>query len=187
MRPAPISSRVEIPEPLNFSALFDREFSYVWTTLRRLGVGERDLEDMTHEVFLQVYRRWHAYDSARPLRPWLFGFAHRMAADYRRLARHRISLVGDVAALDVAAEGAAGAEAELVERETVALVFRALEQLDFDQRAVLVLHDLDGVQMREAAVALSIPINTAYSRLRLARARFATAVRRLQRKEERKR
>ena len=41
----------------------------MWHTLRRLGVRQRDLADVTHDVFVTVYRRLDSYDPARPLRP----------------------------------------------------------------------------------------------------------------------
>jgi RNA polymerase sigma-70 factor (ECF subfamily) len=63
------------------------------------------------------------------------------------------------------------------------LLARALAALDLDKRAVLVMHDVDGHPMPEIAEALSIPLNTAYSRLRLAREQFAIAVRRMQGKD----
>jgi len=56
---------------------------------------------------------------------------------------------------------------------------RALEELDLDRRAVFVMHDIDGHVMPDIAAALGVPLNTAYSRLRLARADFAAAVERV--------
>ncbi len=178
MRRARDSAPYKTVEAPDFQGLFDREFSYVWNTLRRLGVFDRDLEDMTHEVFLQVYRHWATYDPTRAARAWLFGFAYRIAADYRRLARHRVSLVGDVGTLGFAAD-ARGADDQLIAHEAVELVHRALDHLDFDQRAVFIMHDLDGSTMKEVAVTLAIPVNTGYSRLRHARAAFAAAIRRM--------
>ena len=78
--------------PPDFRSIFDHEFSYVWTSLRRLGVPPRDLEDITHDVFVEVFRNLDRYDPTRPLRPWLFAFAFRFASDYRRLARHRVEV-----------------------------------------------------------------------------------------------
>jgi RNA polymerase sigma-70 factor (ECF subfamily) len=170
----PTASRSE------FDELFDGEFHYVWNTLRRLGVSERDLEDVTHDVFLQVYARFDSYDRGKAPRPWLFGFSYRIAADYRRLARHRLVLVGDAAELDVAAQMARRSAECDATREAVDLVERALARLEFEQRAVFVMHDIDGCAMPEVAAAFEIPVNTAYSRLRLARARFAAAVRQIQ-------
>jgi RNA polymerase sigma-70 factor (ECF subfamily) len=60
------------------------------------------------------------------------------------------------------------------------LVMRALDTLDLQRRAVFVMSELGGHTMPEIAETLSVPLNTAYSRLRLARQDFESAVRRLQ-------
>jgi RNA polymerase sigma-70 factor (ECF subfamily) len=61
------------------------------------------------------------------------------------------------------------------------LVMRALQALSVDRRAVLVMHDLDGFGMPEITTALSIPLDTGYSRLRLARKDLKEAAQRLRR------
>ena len=62
-----------------------------------------------------------------------------------------------------------------------------LETLDLDRRAVFVLHDLEGETIPVIAEALAIPLNPAYSRLRLARRDFTEAVTRLQQRQGRAR
>ena len=170
--------RAELPgHPAeDFQVLYRAEFNYVFQSLRRLGVLERDLEDVAHDVFLAVYRRIADYDRGRPLRPWLFGFAYRLASDHRRYARHRREVVG------VAAEPADQvplADAQLEEEQLRRRVLQALETLVFERRGILVMHDLDGHPIPEIARNLSIPLNTAYSRLRLARKDFEKAIRQL--------
>jgi RNA polymerase sigma-70 factor (ECF subfamily) len=165
------------PSPIDFRRVFEDTFDYVWLTLRRLGVRERDLEDVTHDVFVVVHRHLDEYDRERPIRPWLFAFALRAAADYRRLARHRVELRDDTSSL--VAPGP-GPHEQAVTRERLDLVALALDGLDFDRRSIFVLHQIDGVPVNQAALLLGIPVNTAHSRLRLARADFAQAVRRLQ-------
>jgi RNA polymerase sigma-70 factor (ECF subfamily) len=59
------------------------------------------------------------------------------------------------------------------------LVLAALDAIEMDRRAVFVLYEIDEVPMEEVARSLGIPVNTGYSRLRLARAEFAAAVKRL--------
>jgi len=165
-----------------FRALFDDNFAYVWHSLARLGVAERDLEDVAHEVFLAVHAKLDQYDVARPLRPWLFAFAAGSAADYRRLARHRMDLVADHA--DAPSDAATGDDV-LALRERHALVDAALAEVDDEKRAVLILHELDECPIPEVAVALGIPEGTAYSRLRVGREQFGAAVRRIQKRKER--
>lgn len=164
------------PARPEFPAVFREHLGYVWHALRRLGVRERDLEDVTHDVFLAVFRKLDHYDPARPLRPWLFGFAFRMASDYRERARYRLEVPGDLSAVE---DERPDAFDGVVQRQTLELARRALALLELDRRAVFILHELDECAMPEVALALGIPLNTAYSRLRLARADLAATVRRL--------
>src|SRR5262249_19111441 len=78
------TDRAAASRAARFRAIYEREAPYVWRTLRRLGVRARDLEDVTHDAFMAAYRRFDDYDAARAIRPWLFGFAFRLAADYRK-------------------------------------------------------------------------------------------------------
>lgn len=166
-----------------FEAIFEAELAYVWTSLRRLGVQARDLEDVAHEVFLKAYESFAQYDATRPIRPWLFAFAFRFASDYRRLARHRTDLYGDDEPAVTTGQHGAGIDAEqaLAQRQREHLVARALEAVDIDRRAVFILHELDEQPMPAVAEILGIPLNTGYSRLRAAREEFTTALRRLRR------
>jgi RNA polymerase sigma-70 factor (ECF subfamily) len=160
-----------------FRPLFDRELPYVWTTLRRLGIPEKDREDLCHEVFVRVYRRLDEYDATRPVKPWLCAFAVRVASEHRRRAHVEREALGG-------AEDVAGlAVAPAVASEEKQLVDLALEGLDLDRRAVLVLHDLDGETVPAIARGLGIPEGTVYTRLRAARADFTLAVRRLTKRD----
>ena len=161
-----------------FGALFEAELDFVLATLRRLGVAERDLEDVAHEVFLRVYAHYGEYDASRPVRPWLFLFAYRQASDYRRLARHRREVLGEP---DEPQSAAPGADELLAGRDRRALVEAALREVDVDRRAILLLHDMEETPMNEVARLLEIPVQTAYSRLRVGREELVKAARRLRR------
>ncbi|MDF2695582.1 MAG: polymerase sigma factor RpoE [Labilithrix sp.] len=166
------------PSAPSFRELFDRHFAYVWRSLARLGVAERDREDQANEVFFRIHQRLADYDPARAARPWLFAFVVRVAAEYRRRDRNAVELVEAPEALVTASDELP--DAKLARSEKRALVLSALEAIDFDKRAVLILHDLDDCTIPEIATALRIPEGTAYSRLRAARREFINAVRRLQ-------
>jgi RNA polymerase sigma-70 factor (ECF subfamily) len=176
-----VGNAAESPEPVevDFNAIFMKHFDYVWHTLRRLGVRERDLEDVAHDLFLVVLRHFSAYEPNRPAQPWLFAFAVRTAADYRRLARHRVDLVDDVDNVCSLDDQALLPEDQASVNEQLDLVARALDALAWERRLIFVLHEIDGMTVPEAAKILGISVNTASSRLRLAREDFAASVRRL--------
>ena len=155
--------------------LYRENLSYVWNTLRRLGIMDADREDLCHDVFAVFFRGSAAYDPARPLKPWLFGIAFRVASDHRRRARFRRELPGQH--LDHASDTPLADDA-LVQKESRQIVERALASLDLDQRAVFILHEIDGLAMPQIAEVLDAPLNTLYSRLRLARQKFTVELKR---------
>jgi RNA polymerase sigma-70 factor, ECF subfamily len=164
------------PVTPTFPQLFEAHAPYVWRTLRRLGVRDAELEDLTHDVFLQVFRHLDEYDPSRPAKPWLFAFALRVASQDRRRLRRRPELAPE--AVDPPDTAPTPIE-ELLAHERRALARAALDELELNRRAIFILHELDGCPIPEVAASLGIPLATAYSRLRLAREDFARQTRRL--------
>ena len=150
---------------------FEAEFDYLMRTLRRLGVGAADLEDLAHEVFLVLYRTWEKYDPQRPLRAYLFGIAFRVAANHGRKRRREVVL--PVMDFD---DRAPGPERAFESSEARALVLMALERVPLPRRAVLLMHDIDQLPMAEIAANLGIRRFTGYSRLRKGRQELTAAV-----------
>ena len=161
-----------------FREIFAKEFSYVWNTLRRLGIPERELEDVAQDVFMTVDALLPDCDVSRPMRPWLFGVSYRIALRHRGLARYRREQLNDEPLESTPDERPAPDELVDRTRDRV-LVQKAIGRIEIHRRAVFVLCELDGCTVPEVANALGIPLNTAYSRLRLAREEFVAAVRRL--------
>lgn len=162
---------------MDFHAVFRAHFRFVCVTLRRLGVRDGDVEDVAQEVFVLVHKKLDSYDEARPVQLWLFGFCLRSASTYRRLARHRRLLHEDsapeVAHSDPLPDDRIAAE------QNRRLALAALDDLDVDRRTVFVMHDLNEFSASEIAEMLSVPVNTVYSRLRLAREDFRKAIHRI--------
>ncbi|HEY5958016.1 MAG TPA: sigma-70 family RNA polymerase sigma factor [Polyangiaceae bacterium] len=180
MVPSPVSQlEPQVAQPRStaklpdFAAVFAEHLQYLWGSLRRLGIHERDLEDMAHEVFLRVYHQLPQRDPEQAIRPWLFNVALGLAANYRRLARHRIDLNNEA---PEAIDQQPAADERLIARERRRLVQAALQQIPLEQRAILILHDMDETPIPEIALALGIGINTAYSRLRLGRDAFRRSI-----------
>jgi RNA polymerase sigma-70 factor (ECF subfamily) len=153
----------------DFDALYAAEFDYVFRTLRRLGVREADVQDAVHDVFVVVHRRLSEIEVERPIRPWLFGVARKVAAARRRRDRP----VGDAG--ELTAPGPRPDD-RLASHE---LLWNALSRLGDDRREVFVLHDIEGYSGAEIAELLGVNVNTIHSRLRQARADLAAIVRRL--------
>jgi RNA polymerase sigma-70 factor (ECF subfamily) len=160
---------------MDFRAVYDAQVAFVWRTLRRFGVRDSAMKDAVQDVFVVVHRRLPEFTPRAQLSTWLFRICMRTARDHRRRAHVRHE-VADEGAVEVCADSGATA-AELVERrEDLALFDAALEKLDFDQRAVFILFELEDMTGEAISETLEIPLGTVYSRLRLARQAFRRAV-----------
>lgn len=158
----------------SFEAVFEAECGYVIHSLRRLGVPERDLEDLAQDVFIAIHRRFAEYDGERPLRPWLFAFAFRAASNHRRLARHRREAVFESSPADHVMPPTQ--EKVLLDGERRRVLLDALATLDLKHRAALILVDLDGVPPKEVSRNLDVPLDTVYSRVRNGRKKLRAAL-----------
>jgi RNA polymerase sigma-70 factor (ECF subfamily) len=168
-------------EALYFRKLFESEFAYVWNTLRRLGVAERERRDVAQEIFLVVHQKLGEFDRTRQLRAWLFGIAYRTALRHKSLVRHARETLSDVESTTD------GDPLSLsLEKERADLVQSAILRIELHRRAVFVMSEIDGFSAPEIAEALQVPLNTVYSRLRLARQDFAEAVTSLLQEKERR-
>jgi RNA polymerase sigma-70 factor (ECF subfamily) len=164
-----------VPTPGNGClAAFEREVDYIFATLRRLGAPPNELEDLVQEVFIVLHRNWTTLDTDRPLRPYLFGVTFRIVCAHGR-RRMRELPYPDLEVDDLGPTP----EGSLASKEALALLLTALDRVPLLRRAVVIMHDLDGVPIVDIARTLSITRFGAYARLRKGRRELTAAVRSL--------
>jgi RNA polymerase sigma-70 factor (ECF subfamily) len=156
------------------AAAVTRHADLVWRSLRRLGVPERDVPDAAQHVFLTFCK--HAGEIEGGKEPaYLASVAVRVAANARRkLQRAREDPLGEEVLTSLAAQY--GPEELVSEKQLREELDRGLLTLPFEQRTVFVLYELEGFTLPQIAEALGIPLGTATSRLRRARAHFESWV-----------
>ncbi len=179
------STRPERSEPrpreaLEFEAVYEAHFDFVWRSMGRLGVDPSAVEDAAQDVFVIAHRRLADFEGRSSVKTWLFGIALRVAHDHRRAARRKRSQgfvpegeVDTAAVVDTLAPSPleSATRAEAVERLQV-----ILGEMDDDRRAVFILAELEQMSAPEIAEAVGAPLNTVYTRLRAARREFNEAV-----------
>ena len=164
-------------EGLVFAQVFAENAPYVWRALRRLGVREADVEDVCQEVFLVVHRRLADFEGRASVRTWLYGICLRAASSYRRRP-HRMR--EEIASTPPEESIPAPQDDDLERKRALARLDVALDELDDDKRAVFVLYELEQLSMAEIAEATGCPLQTAYSRLHVARRLVEASIERAQ-------
>ncbi|HWA73276.1 MAG TPA: sigma-70 family RNA polymerase sigma factor [Polyangiaceae bacterium] len=154
--------------PDEFRALYEAHFDFVWRSLRRLGVRDADVMDLTQRVFLTAHFKLAEFEGRSRVSTWLFGICRNLASDYRRSAPVRREVATDAAELD-SAVALHGSDAFTSQATRARLAEALLDKLPEPQRVVFVLFELEEMSGDEIAELLEISVGTVRSRLRLAR------------------
>lgn len=151
-----------------FNRLVERYQGVVYAVAYRL-LGERTAaEDATQEAFISAYRAIGTF-RAGSVRAWLLRIVTNQAKDYLR-ARKRRPAVSLEAAPERAerlrsSSAASDPERASEHRAREIVLHEALQELPLEQRAVVIVVDIQGFSYEEAAEALREPIGTVKSRL----------------------
>ena len=162
-------------QPVDTEELFRSHASFVARFLHRFGVGPDELDDAVQEVFLVVHRHGGYTPGPATPRTYLASIAVRAASVHRRRARARRDKQADVAPEDLASAQSDAVE-RLETRESLVRLQAALDRLDPELRAVLILVELEGESCTAIAASQKTPVGTVYWRLHRARSDFRKAV-----------
>jgi len=171
--PAPAPTSATVPP---FKILYRQYFDFVWSTARRLGIEPSGMDDLIQEVFIAIHGKLHTLENPDALRSWIYGVVRRTASNHRRAKRARGETRAD---LDGFADTASALPTPLQNTERsaeVQLLMNLLGELDEAKREIFALVEIEELSVPDAADALGIPLNTAYSRLRAARLGFEAAL-----------
>ena len=149
-----------------FAEVYDRTASRVHGLIQRLLIDHAQSEEVTQEVFLEVWRTAPRFDATRgSMMSWLLTMGHRRAVDRIRSSQaghDRDERIG-IRDLEPAYDSVAESAEVRIENERVK---RALAQLTALQRQAIELAYYGGLSHTEISRTLSVPVGTVKTRLR---------------------
>ena len=140
---------------------------------------EMDLLDVTHDVFLVVYRQLPTFEGRAQISTWLFSICRWIASDYRRSSHISREVVVDVRYLARTLSPARDALERLDASELSRLLEGILGRMSEKRRVTFVMYELEEMSGEEIAEVLAIPLGTVRSRLNAARGEFQAEVKAL--------
>lgn len=166
--------RAQAGDVESFSTLISGSLDRMTRTSMAILGHDADARDAVAETIASVWRELPRLRDAAAFEAWSQRILiHACRRTLRNRARVRIREVDVAAAAWVAQGPGLGLPDEVAHRQALE---RAFERLDADDRALLVLHHLDGRPLADLAAVLDIPIGTAKSRLHHARAALERAL-----------
>jgi RNA polymerase sigma-70 factor (ECF subfamily) len=163
-------------DPDAFAEIVRRHRDRLWAVALRTTGNPEEASDALQDALISAYRRAESFRGDSAVTTWLHRIVVNASLDRlrRRSVRTWVPLPeeGEGAAL-IDQSRLADPRAAAETRETVAEVRAALDTLPPDQRAAIVLVDLEGWSVEEAARVLECPAGTVKSRCFRGRAKLA--------------
>jgi len=144
-----------------FAELFARYRQPIYGFFRRRLNHAARAEELAQETFMAVLRATARYEPRALFRTYLYGVALNLLAAERRKSGREVSDAEEVAR---AADPAGGNDPD-----GALWVRHGIDQLDAEQREILLLREYEQLSYEEIAAVLQIPVNSVRSRLFRAR------------------
>lgn len=164
-----------------FTELVRKYQDRVYNACLRICGDAEEARDLTQEAFLKAFESIEKFRGKSAFFTWIFRIAVNLSISHQRRVRSRATLSLDEVGGSTAGEEA-GSRAGRVEdvstpdpssgavaAETHVRVADALAELDAEQRAVIVLRDMEGFDYQAIADVLELPVGTVKSRIFRAR------------------
>ena len=173
--------QVQAGDVAAFGRLVGKYQDRVLNTCWRITGHLDDAQDLTQDAFLQAMEKIGSFRQQASFYTWLFRIAVNLSISQRRKSARRVRLSlhgGDgqwsedcppARLVGCVASESPDPPAQLSAREIEQQVLDGLDSLDEEQRAVIVLRDIEGFDYRQIAEMLEISLGTVKSRLHRAR------------------
>ncbi|NOY52754.1 MAG: sigma-70 family RNA polymerase sigma factor [Deltaproteobacteria bacterium] len=167
-----------------FSRLVERYRKRIYGLTYGMLGNREDALDMTQETFLKAYRSLPGFRGGSDFYTWLYRIAYNRVIDhYRKEGRKRhveyddTYLPSDEESIRTPPSSYFNPGRELEKKELGRVITDAVQSLPEQQRAVILLREIEGLAYEEIAASLGIRKGTVMSRLHYARQRLQEILR----------
>ncbi len=176
--------RVQRGDKKAFELLVVKYHRKIGRLLSRMIRDQAEIEDVTQEAFIKAYRALPAFRGESAFYTWLYRIAINTAKNYLATLGRRPVLSTeyedeDGETLDTAAQlpDMNTPETELMNRQIVTTVNKAVEALPEELRTAITLREMEGLSYEDIAEVMNCPIGTVRSRIFRAREAIAAQLR----------
>lgn len=156
-----------------FEQLLRPHMTRLYQAAYRLTLNQDAAEDLVQDLLAKLYPRTAELAAIESLWPWLKKALYREFVDGLRKQQRRPEPEADAESVLEQLESAAdGPEQQLDQHRTAARLEHALEQLDTEQRTLIVMYLMEGYSLQELSELFGRPAETIKTRIRRARTRL---------------
>jgi RNA polymerase sigma-70 factor, ECF subfamily len=172
-------SKLRRKDPTVFEAFVRQHQDRVYEFCVRMVSDREEAFDLTQDIFFSIHQHLDGFRADAKVKTWLFRIAKNHCINrLKYLKRRGRGRSDDFAesnelAITESMGGSARPDDDLTRKAEVSLVHRAIETLDEEQRALVVLRDVEGLSYEEIVEITELAEGTVKSRLHRAREKLA--------------
>ena len=152
-----------------FREIYQRVSGYVYTLAYRVVNKKHDAEEVTQDVFLKIHKNLGSFKFESSFKTWLYRISVNTALNHAKKRSRVTTREVEEVFEDPSTVTQPDAGRRLEAGETEQQLKFLLDQLNPDQRACIVLREIEGLDYQGIATSLGLNINTVRSRLKRAR------------------
>ena len=156
-----------------FESLIGKYQNRLFHSMTQVLRNSTDAEDVVQDAFVKAFTKLSTFRGGSQFYTWLYRIAHNSAISQIRKRKPTESLDHDAGMTAATLEGQHVSPSQRLERqEENRQLSDALNRLKKEQRSVLVLREMEGLDYDAIAEILDVPVGTVRSRLHRARAQL---------------
>ncbi len=164
-------------QDLKFEDIYSDFEKPVYNFVLRMARNDQLAQDLTQDIFVKIYQNLSTFRGDAKLSTWIYQVANNTYLDYLRTSsfkkQNKTEILEDEEELHFEEiDKVLSIDEQLVKAEENDCVHEYVNNLPEDYRAVMVLHDLQGLKNREIADVLNCSLDTVKIRLHRARKKF---------------
>lgn len=158
-----------------FARIVERYYKHILNFIFHFLGDEKLAQDLSQECFLKLFQKIGSFRGESKLKTFIYSIAKNLCFEYHRKAKGQPNLVklfefnsdpGEVkdSKREVMVDLASDPLDDMIKKETLSLIFKAISSLPLEQRAVFILSEQQNLPYADIAKILKCPIGTVASR-----------------------
>jgi len=165
-----IALKAQSGDTESFGELVGRYEAKLLRYARKFLLEPDDAQDLVQDIFIKAYENLRSFDATRRFSPWIYRIAHNeFVNELKKRQTRKTVFTIDFDTMFPNLQAPERADTAALERDSREMMEKHLEKVDPKYREPLVLYYIEGMDYREIAEILHIPVSTVGVRLSRAR------------------
>lgn len=167
--PDELIQRAATGDEAAFEEIYRLASGFVYAVSYRVTGKRHDAQEVTQDVFLKVHANLKKFEKGTYFKAWIYRITVNTAINCYNRNKRRWSREADLEGMVETSGESGDAEKNIEKEEREKRVDEMLTRLGPEQRACLILREIEGLSYEEISAALKVKLNTVRTRIKRAR------------------